>query len=237
VSEYVTHSDALPRAALEALRGTLLSSRFVARTPLMGTFQGSRGFSLIFTAAGRPALEERFPFLRDYLDRVMEPGSWRGLRSWRSRWFGARPEPRVPNAFYVNLLLLEAGRGVDRHVDATLRAPSGEPDATPEHVSVLYLNVPTGVTGGALVLSRKKRTVGEIHPQPGLLVHFRGDLTHEVLPFQGGEDGALRASLVCEQYAFASEPLARLPAFRIQSKAGFAAYLEDHRDKTKAPPT
>ncbi|HEX8536135.1 MAG TPA: 2OG-Fe(II) oxygenase, partial [Cystobacter sp.] len=173
--------------------------------------------------------EERFPFLRDYLAQALEPRSWRGLLPWRERLLGPRPERRRPNAFYLNLLLLEAGRGVGRHIDATLQEPSGVPGATPEHVSVLYLNVPEGAKGGALVLSRGQLARGEVRPRPGLLVHFRGDLTHEVQPFTGGPEGALRASLVCEQYAFAPEALARQPAFRIQSKAGFSAYLDEHR--------
>jgi len=231
VSEYVTHRNALPAARLEALREALLSSRFVARSPLMGTFQSSRGFAFIFTEAGRATLEERFPFLRDYLARVMEPESWRGLLPWRERLFGARKERRRPNAFYLNLLLLEPGRGVGRHIDATLQEPSGVPGATPEHVSVLYLNVPQGAKGGTLVFSRGTEPAGEVRPRPGMLVHFRGDLTHEVQPFTGGGEGALRASLVCEQYAFAPEVLARLPEFRIQSKAGFGAYLEEHRQR------
>ena len=232
VSEYVTHLNALPKARLEALREALLSSRFVARSTLMGTFQNSRGFAFIFTEAGRATLEERFPFLRDYLARVMDPESSRGLLPWRERLFGARKERRRPNAFYLNLLLLEAGRGVGRHIDATLKAPSGVPDATPEHVSVLYLNVPEGVKGGALVLSRGALPRGKVRPRAGMLVHFRGDLMHEVQPFTGGGEGALRASLVCEQYTFAPEVLARLPQFRIQSKAGFAAYLEEHRQRS-----
>ncbi|WNG26645.1 2OG-Fe(II) oxygenase [Cystobacter fuscus] len=229
MSEYVTHRGALPKQALESLRGALLSSRFVARSPLMGTFQGSRGFAVIFTEAGRATLEERFPFLRDYLAQVLKPRSWRGLLPWRERLLGPRPERLRPNAFYLNLLLLEAGRGVGRHIDATLQEPSGVPGATPEHVSVLYLNVPEGAKGGALVLSRGQLALGEVRPRPGMLVHFRGDLSHEVQPFSGGPEGALRASLVCEQYAFAPEALARLPAFCIQSKAGFSAYLEEHR--------
>lgn len=216
---------------LEALREALLASRFVARSPLMGTFQGSRGFALIFTEAGRAKLEERFPFLRDYLALVLEPASWRGLLPWKERLLGPGRERRRPNAYYVNLLLLEPGRGVGRHIDATLQEPSGVPGATPEHVSVLYLNVPEGARGGALVLSRGARPAGEVLPRPGMLVHFRGDLTHEVRPFSGGPEGALRASLVCEQYAFEPAALARLPGFRIQSKAGFAAYLEAHRER------
>lgn len=229
VSEYVTHPSALAGPKLEALREALLSSRFVARSPLMGTFQSSRGFSFIFTEAGRATLEERFPFLRDYLALVMDPESSRGLQSWRQRFFGSKRERRGPNAFYLNLLLLEAGRRVGPHVDATLQEPSGVSGATPEHVSVLYLNVPEGAEGGALVFSRNRRPTGQIRPQVGMLVHFRGDLTHEVRPFTGGPENALRASLVCEQYTFSPEALARLPEFRIQSKAGFAAYLEEHR--------
>jgi len=231
VSEFVTHRNAMTAAKLEALREALLSSRFVARSPLMGTFQSSRGFALIFTEAGRAKLEERFPFLQDYLALVMDPASSRGLLPWRARLLGPRKERRRPNAFYVNLLLLEPGRGVGRHIDATLQEPSGVPGATPERVSVLYLNVPEGVKGGALVLSRGAQPSGEVRPKPGMLVHFRGDLTHEVQPFTGGPEGALRASLVCEQYAFEPEALARLPEFRIQSKAGFAAYLQEHRER------
>jgi hypothetical protein len=228
VSEYVIHRKALTGAKLEALREAMLSSRFVGRSQLMGTFQRSRGFAFIFTEAGRPTLETRFPFLREYLDRVMEPASWRGLLPWRERLFGPRRERRRPNAFYLNLLLVEPGQGVGRHIDATLQGPSGVEGAVPEHVSVLYLSVPEKARGGELVLARGSEWLGVVRPRPGMLVHFRGDLTHEVRPFTSGPEGALRASLVCEQYAFEPEALARLPEFRIQSKAGFSAYLEEH---------
>ncbi|QSQ15397.1 2OG-Fe(II) oxygenase [Myxococcus landrumensis] len=225
---YITHRQALPAGDLESLRDALLGSRFVARSPLMGTFQGSRGFAFIFTQEGRTPLEERFPFLRAYLARVLDPESARGLRPWRERLFGGRPAP-LPNAFYLNLLLLDAGMGVGRHIDATLQGPSGVPGATPRHVSVLYLQVPRGARGGTLRLSENHQLLGEVRPRPGLLVHFQGHLQHEVLPFLGAEDDAQRASLVCEQYVFPPEALARLPVFRIQSKAGFAAYLDSRR--------
>lgn len=233
VSEYVTHRDALPAERLQALREALLSSRFVARSPLMGTFRGSRGFAFIFTESGRSTLEQRFPFLGDYLARVMDPEGVRGLLPWRERLFGPRVERRRPNAFYLNLLLLEAGQGVGRHIDATLQGPSGVPDAVPEHVSVLYLHVPEGMKGGALRLAHDNQPVGEVRPRPGLLVHFQGHLQHEVEPFTGGPEGTQRASLVCEQYAFPPEVLARLPELRVQSKAGFAAYLDDHRERAR----
>ncbi len=235
MSEYVTHREALTGERLQALREALLASRFVARSPLMGTFRASRGFAFIFTEAGRATLEQRFPFLGDYLARVMDPASVRGLRPWRERLFGSRAERPRPNAFYLNLLLVEPGQGVGRHIDATLQGPSGVPDAVPAHVSVLYLDVPQGMKGGALRLSRDDRPLGEVRPRPGLLVHFKGDLQHEVEPFTAPAEDAVRASLVCEQYVFGPEALARLPAFRVQSKAGFAAYLDDHRERGPTP--
>lgn len=228
---YVSHRQALPGPELEALRDALLGSRFVARSPLMGTFRASRGFAFIFTLEGRATLEARFPFLSRYLERVMDPAGVRGLLPWRERLFGPKPGRPRPNAFYLNLLLLDAGTGVGRHIDATLQEPSGIPGATPQHVSVLYLQVPEGAKGGALRLLREDQPLAEVRPRPGLLVHFRGELQHEVQPFTGGPEGAQRASLVCEQYAFPPEALARLPPFRIQSKAGFGAYLDAQRER------
>ncbi|MDY7231571.1 2OG-Fe(II) oxygenase [Hyalangium rubrum] len=237
MSEYVTHRAALAGPQLGSLREALLSSRFVASSPLMGTFEASRGFAFVFTEAGQATLLERFPFLTDYLARVRDPATTRGLRPWRERLFGPRQERPRPNAFYVNLLLLEEGKAVGRHIDATLQEPSGVPGAVPEHVSVLYLEVPTGIQGGALRLLREDRPVGHVRPRPGLLVQFRGDLQHEVQPFTGGPEGALRASLVCEQYTFGPEALARITPFRIHSKAGFGAYLDSHRERHASPPS
>ena len=233
---YTTQREALPTLELRKLRESLLGSRFVARSPLMGTFRASRGFAFIFTHEGRSTLEARFPFLSCYLARVLDPASARGLVPWRERLFGrGKPRP-VPNAFYLNLLLLDAGTGVGRHIDATLQGPSGVPGATPQYVSVLYLQVPERATGGELRLLSYDTLVSEVRPREGQLVHFRGDLQHEVRPFTGGVEGAQRASLVCEQYAFPPEALARLPAFRIQSKAGFAAYLDAQRERPDSGP-
>ncbi|WP_223632590.1 2OG-Fe(II) oxygenase [Corallococcus sp. EGB] len=235
--EYVTHPDALPHSELESLGDALLGSRFVARSPLMGTFRASRGFAFIFTREGRATLEARFPFLSVYLRRVLEDAAAQEVVPVKRRWFGGRETRPRPNAFYLNLLLLDAGTPVGRHIDATLQEPSGVAGATPEYVSVLYLRVPEGAQGGALRLLRDNQLQGEVRPQPGLLVHFRGNLQHEVQPFTGGPEGALRASLVCEQYAFADHVLPRLPVFRIHSKAGFSAYLEAQRERDGAPPS
>jgi hypothetical protein len=66
-------------------------------------------------------------------------------------------------------------------------------------------------------------------PEPGTLLHFRGDLAHEVTPLEGAPEGALRASLVCEQYHLPPPALERLAPLQVQSKAGFEAYLTERR--------
>lgn len=228
--EYVRFPRALAPERTEALRQAALGSRFVSRSPLVGSFRASRGFAAIFTRGGRARLEARMPFLAAFLDEALSPARTAKLLRLSDR-LRRRPLPS-PNAFYLNLLLLEEGASVGRHVDATLREPSGVARAVPAWVSVLYLECPEGARGGRLRLFRGERPVAELTPEPGLLVQFRGDLHHEVEAYSGGAPGGLRASLVLEQYAFEDEALGRLPSLRIQSKAGFAAYLENHRHRS-----
>lgn len=211
----------LPRAEFDALRDALLGSPLVGRSTLAGPFQSSRGFAVIFKQAGVAKVLERFPTLGPYLPRVLgEPGA-RALAS-----FWQRRLKRVPNAWYLNVLLVSEGGTVGRHVDATLRKPSDEADAIPEQVSVLYLQVPEA-KGGELKLYLRGFPMGLVRPQENALVHFRGALAHEVCAFSGAPDG-LRASLVIEQYHFDDAVLARLPDFQLDSRAGFAAYLDAH---------
>ena len=103
------------------------------------------------------------------------------------------------------------------------------PAATPEVVSVLYLSVPKQ-SGGELVLVRNGKIKGVVFPTEGGLLHFRGDLPHEVRPVEDSSQ-VQRASLVIEQYRFDDAALARLPRFRLDSRAGFAAYLEHHQQQ------
>jgi hypothetical protein len=147
---------------------------------------------------------------------------------------GRRLTP-VPNAFYLNVLLIGAGAGVGLHMDGTLREESGVPDAMPRVVSVLYLQMPEAAQpgreadGGELRLYRNWLPVGTIRPVPGTLVHFRGDLKHEVRPFASNAQDALRASLVCEQYCFGAQVLERIPPLAVHSKNGFRAYLTERQ--------
>jgi hypothetical protein len=122
---------------------------------------------------------------------------------------------RRANAWYLNLLVISQGGSIARHVDATLHA-------TPIVVSVLYLSAP----GGELVLSRGERELHRITPREGSLVNFDGSLDHAVTAFEGP---GLRASLVLEQYRFRDQAaLAAIPEFKLDSRAGFQAYLDAH---------
>lgn len=205
VAEYLIRPNALDGAALQRIREGFLASPLVGRSTLAGSFQGSYGLAITFTAAGRLELIRRYPELEAALDALTAPAS-----------FGA-----PPNAWYLNLLLLPAGRGVGRHTDGTLRKPADAPDALPVCVSVLYLVAPSG--SGALQLFEWDRCVAELPPEEGAVIHFAGALEHAVA--SGPAD---RKSLVLEQYRLPDEAVARLPAFKVDSRAGFAAHLRDH---------
>jgi hypothetical protein len=217
----------LPARDFDALATSLMGSPLVGQSTLNGPFEATRGFAMTFTAAGRATVELRQPALAPYLFRVLGRPAVRALTPWWSR------VERIPNAWYLNLLVVPAGAHVTRHVDATLREPAHVPDAVPRCVSVLYLNVPQG-PGGELILSVGKEPVAGVRPRRGHVVHFRGDLAHEVKPFEGSA-GEPRASLVIEQYHFEDEALARLPAFRLDSRANFAAHLQAMRRDPSAP--
>lgn len=213
---------ALPDRAFEKLRSSLLASPLVGRSTLAGPFQSSRGFAVIFKHEGRDRVVSRFPALRTWFDSALGEPAVRALTPW---W--QRSLTRIPNAWYLNVLLVSEGGTVARHVDATLRKPAQESEAVPELVSVLYLSVPKA-RGGTLQLWSGPTPVGEVKPAENASVHFRGDLAHQVNAFEGAKD-AVRASLVIEQYHFADDALARLPEFKLESRAGFSAYLEHHQ--------
>lgn len=225
--EWVRVRRPLGAAELEALQTGVLDSPLVSRSTLAGSFRGSRGFAITFTLPGRGALERRYPFLSPFLSLAISDRAHRALEPWLERR-RARPIARPRNAFYLNVLLVPGGGSIGRHTDATLRGPSGAPDVVPEQVTVLYLRLPERFEGGELDLYRGGRGVAHLRPVAGQLLHFRGDLQHEVAPL-GAPETALRASLVLEQYHLDPEALARLPELNVQSKAGFAAYLEDRR--------
>lgn len=223
--EFAYIRAALPPERLGPIRDALLCSPFVSKSTLGGTFEQSRGFAMTFKAEGRAELEARFPPLTDYFAQVLGEPAVRAVQSW---WGRLRNHPVViPNAWYLNLLLVGEGENIGPHTDATLAREAGVPGTTPEVVTVLYLRVPQRA-GGELVLARHRRIKAVIAPSEGALLHFRGDLPHEVRPVEPQANGIQRASLVLEQYHFSPESLARLPQFQLDSRAGFGAFLAYH---------
>lgn len=214
---------------VERTSAALLGSPLLDRSPLYGSFRATRGFAAIFRRDGINALSARLPELSFFVDEVLSPRQDKALLPWWSRPFLQLPPS---NAFYLNVLAVPPGAKVDRHVDATLRGPGGDADALPVRVSVLYLRVPKDLKGGALRLHAGTRHIADVRPAERTLLHFRGDLAHEVLPFEAAEEHALRLSIVCEQYVLGPDALERLQPFQLQSKASFGKHLEDHRTRS-----
>jgi len=233
LQKLVTRRRALPEPQFSALRDALLASPLVGRSTLAGPFQSSRGFAVTFRgSAGRSRVEARFPQLAPWLSAVLGEPATLAMQPWWSRLLRRPPHQRVPNAWYLNVLLVSEGGQVARHLDTTLREPAGVETCAPELVSVLYLSVPKH-RGGVLQLWSGSTAVATVQPHEGMALHFRGDLAHAVLPFQADPDG-LRASLVIEQYFFEPEALSRLPEFQLDSRAGFKAFLKLHEGRRAA---
>lgn len=228
--EYRRTKNALREAEFVALRDALMGSPLVAKSNLNGTFQTSRGFGVAFTKDGRAKVIEQIPQLEPFLSLAIDGLAESQLRSF---WQRKRAVPR-PNAWYLNLLLVGSAGGVGPHVDATLSAAARATEATPRVVSVLYLQVPEG-GGGELVLARDQKLAGVIHPVERTLLHFRGDLEHQVRALDGAGPNAARASLVLEQYHFAAEHLHHLPAFRLDSRAKFRLALQAAAQRPPPP--
>jgi hypothetical protein len=220
--------NALDPESLRVLRDRSLSSSLVGKSTLMGTFAESRGFGIIVKAEGLDQLKRAHPHLQPFLELCWDPERQKKLLAPPLRLFGQRALPR-PNAFYINLLLVSEGGAVGPHVDATLREPAHSKDAVPNWVSVLYLDVPETMQGGALCLHGGDYGPTRIQPETGLFLHFRGELTHEVEAVSGFEAGSHRASLIMEQYTLKPEELKALPTCQVQTRAGFKRYLKDGR--------
>jgi len=189
-----THPDAFPDAYLRSLKRRILASPCFTTNTLNRDFVRTRGFSLVFRAESRARVEREFPFFGPYLARALRSDC---------------------NAFYLNPLQLERGSRVDPHIDRSLRSYCKEVPV-PVTVSVLYVDVPDDLSGGALVLARGKRHLARLRPVTNTLVFFEGDLTHSIEPVES--DGT-RLSLVCEQYALEEDELERVPSFAIETRA------------------
>ncbi len=191
---YTEESQAFPPQYLVSLRKQILRSPLLVANTLNRDFVATRGFSVIFRRDGRPRVDREHPYLSTYLDRVLRDDC---------------------NAFYLNPLLLSQGSRVDPHIDRSLQTYSVHVEP-PVVVSVLYVEVPTTMRGGALSLRHGKKHLGKVTPVENKLVTFDGALTHSV---EKVESEGARLSLVCEQYRLEGDELARIPDFAVQSRA------------------
>jgi hypothetical protein len=185
---------AFPSNYLSDLRGQIQACPYFAINNLNRDFVGTKGFSLVFGRSGLAEVEQQFPFFKPYLKKALQPNC---------------------NAFYLNPLQLKEGSRVDPHIDRSLRSylKTIEPPAI---VSVLYIQVPSDMEGGELVLHCHKRQVGQIKPQINTLVYFQGNLTHSV---NAVKTPGNRLSLVCEQYSLSQAELQQIPQFIVESRA------------------
>ncbi len=185
---------AFPNNYLSDLSGEIQASPYFAINNLNRDFVSTKGFSVVFQRTGLASVEQQFPFFKPYLNLALQA---------------------TCNAFYLNPLLLKEGSRVDPHIDRSLRSyvKTIEP---PEIVSVLYVQVPSDMKGGELVLHTRKRQVGQIKPQMNTLVYFQGDLTHSVNPVN---TPGSRLSLICEQYNLSEAELQEIPQFTVESRA------------------
>lgn len=206
---YSQHPNAFPSAYLHDLRGEILACPYLAVNNLNRDFVGTKGFSVVFQRSEIDRVEQKFPWLKLYLERALQPNC---------------------NAFYLNPLLLQAGSRVDPHIDRSLRSycKTIEP---PMVVSVLYVQVPNNLQGGELVLRSHRQQVGQVKPQMNTLVYFQGDLTHSVNAVQ---TTGTRLSLVCEQYDLSDVELRDIPAFTVESRAQ-KTHAKNQRKSDRSP--
>ena len=194
MSYYRTVQNTFKPNYLTKLQAKVLACPYLAVNNLNRDFIATKGFSVVFQRSHISEVERCFPFFKNYLSVALQDDC---------------------NAFYLNPLVLNQGSRVDPHIDRSLRSycKTIEPPAT---VSVLYVQVPSGIEGGELVLRHGKKQVGYIKPQYNTLVLFQGDLTHSVNELKRAVSN--RLNLVCDQYNLIERELEQIPEFTIESR-------------------
>lgn len=211
---YAVTEEAFPKSWLEECRRKILDSPLLSASTLNYRFSGTLGFSVAFRREGLEQMEAHFPEFMDYLKAVLHPSG---------------------NAFFLNPLVIYRGSRVAPHIDRSLKSWT-VPDVPPcpAKVSVLYVDVPADLEGGAFVLHRR-RPVATVQPRKNLLLEFQGKLRHEVTEvLKAGPDPDLpqpRISLVCEHYRLPPRLLARVPTFHVRTKRSFEEFLQAELDQ------
>ncbi len=195
--------DALPVDVIESIRAAILGSSLLGESNLTEQFSGTYGFSLTFRREALSEVKDRFPAFGPFLEAALLPGC---------------------NAFLLNPLLVQNGRGVEAHMDRSMEFYV-DGLGCPIAVSVLYVQVPEHLSGGELRVYHRGQRVAALSPRPHSLVTFRGDLMHEVTAVEAGapELSAARISLVVEQYRVPESLLAKVPVFELRTQTGAQA--------------
>ncbi len=211
LKRYHQQPNFLASELLERVHGEVCNSPYLAPTTLNSGFAGSLGFSVTFQRSALTQIKKYLPATCEYLDIVLDPQC---------------------NAFFLNPLVILESRSVDAHIDCSLRSWTRPEDPPfPVKVSVLYLEIPKSMEKGGelMIYPFDWGPAARIKPQPNLLVEFRGDLRHEVVPFsqKENEEKTRRVSLVCEQYQLPLELLTRIPVHQLNSLCNFEHFLEN----------
>ncbi|MBN1204728.1 MAG: 2OG-Fe(II) oxygenase [Myxococcaceae bacterium] len=195
--------EALPAEAIDSIREAILGSSLLGESNLTEQFSGTYGFSVSFRREALPQVTARFPAFAPFLEAALLPGC---------------------DAFLLNPLLIQNGRGVAAHIDRSLEF-YGPSIGCPVAVSVLYVHVPGQLAGGELRLYHRSKQVAVLAPQPRSLVTFRGDMAHEVSGVEAGAPALseARISLVVEQYRVPEALRARIPSFEVRHRTGALA--------------
>jgi hypothetical protein len=195
---YTRRAEALPEGAVAAIREAVLTSPYMSVNNLNMRFSGTYGFSVVFRRDTLDQVLAAFPAFAPFLHLALRDDC---------------------NAYFLNPLLISDGAGVMPHHDFSLNTYVPEVPA-PKAVSVLYVDVPAGMVGGALRLYQGDRLLRELTPRARALTTFRGDLRHEVTAVTAGAPTIYdaRLSLVVEQYRLSDMQLAQVPAMHIGTR-------------------
>ena len=229
---FVVEDNAMSPDDLRSIRAALQQTRLVGDSTLVGGFEATRGFGLTVRKDGFAELHRRWPWLVPFLQLALDEHRMTQVAPAR-RGTGALWDHLVgrrgATALYVNVLVVPAGTGVSRHIDATLGPGTPRHPRIPRAVAVLYIDVPQELQGGALRFWNGDIVVGEVQPIVNRFLHFAGHLGHEVTPVQGARGEALRTSLVCEIYSLDAWTRKRhIPRLRVHSR-GFEQVLQEAR--------
>jgi hypothetical protein len=197
----LVESEALGSQLVRDIADGLITSGLVGENPLSKLFDGTRGFRVRFRREALDTVIKLMPWTRPFFEKILDENVARHFCVDRSE------KKNLPNAFYLNALVIPPGRGTSLHVDQWLQERT-----TPTLVSVLYLETITS-QGGFLYLCERTWPVGLVNPRPGMIVHFRGDLTHGVT--NTPLSGVVRTSLVCEQYSLPEEKIQSCPQLEL----------------------